>query len=436
MRRWLFPPTLSAEIVGATRRDHLAALLSCCAVAAAPLFIGISHQFFVEPLQLVAVAWILRIALRAGSAAPRDTLWELLLACSLAMAAKATSPLYIAAPAVLALRAALRGRGRRHPPARLTWLKAILGGGMALLTIAWYARNLGPALEHLSGGAQLVAELHGEGSDLVGSAVFWLAELQRSLCTPLVGVLAILAIPLAGLGRAKRPPLPESAHTALLIGSALHILLVLSLLAVHHNQEPRFLLPLLPHVALLLAWLAARARRRAVLGAVLALLLVQYCAVQAQALGWADWPPAVSHWVAPADRAGLQRQRLEEVLQRCCAEPDGAGGRDILVLAELPWLNVNSLSFAAASRWPDSCRFHWLGMHDPQLEQAASIMARTPHDLLVTARTTAEQAGPAQLRFDVLLEGLLPSIAGSQRYVEQQALQGSPQVRFFLRRTR
>ena len=41
--------------------NRLVSITGCLVTASAPLFVGLSHQFFTEPLQLLAVAWFVLI---------------------------------------------------------------------------------------------------------------------------------------------------------------------------------------------------------------------------------------------------------------------------------------------------------------------------------------------------------------------------------------
>jgi len=66
--------------------------------AGAQLFVGLSHQFFVEPLQAVAAAWIFLIAFRAADWPKTRVILHLLAALVMGALAKATTPVYCLAP--------------------------------------------------------------------------------------------------------------------------------------------------------------------------------------------------------------------------------------------------------------------------------------------------------------------------------------------------
>src|SRR5260370_674778 len=64
------------------------ALAGCLAVAAAPMFIAMTHQYLVEPLQCLAVAWFVGIMAFAGQWRRTTLVAHLLGATAFAMLAK------------------------------------------------------------------------------------------------------------------------------------------------------------------------------------------------------------------------------------------------------------------------------------------------------------------------------------------------------------
>ena len=267
--------------------DHLRAALAVLIAAAAPLFTGMSNQVFAEPSQTVAVAWTCWIAAHAAHRPPRTTARDLVAALSVGLLAKATTPLYVAGPAVVASVVAWR---RRAEPGRWT------GIGLAVVpagaTLAWYGRHLGEAFGHLHSGMIDVDGLPAVQSWSIP------AEIQHSFLLPVEGALLLVAL-IAAFRRLPRPGLAPRAAIALAAG---HLALVVLALASHHNREPRFLLPLLPLLAPAVGALPGTRPRSVALAAGIVVLTVQWLRVSAMSLGFGEPMAGVSHWVVPPDR--------------------------------------------------------------------------------------------------------------------------------------
>jgi len=71
--------------------------------ASGQLFAGLSHQYFVEPLQAVAVAWTLLIALQSASWSKPRIVVHLMGALTVGALAKATTPVYSLLPCAYCL---------------------------------------------------------------------------------------------------------------------------------------------------------------------------------------------------------------------------------------------------------------------------------------------------------------------------------------------
>src|SRR5207247_8284000 len=100
------------ELTGGRFRPAAAAV---AVMAAAPLFVGLSHYYFVEMMQTAAVGWFILLAAVAPRWSRSLTVSHLLLASAVAMLAKASSPLYCFAPGLAAGYAALRANPNREP---------------------------------------------------------------------------------------------------------------------------------------------------------------------------------------------------------------------------------------------------------------------------------------------------------------------------------
>ena len=162
------------------------AVTGAIAMAAAPLFIALSHYYLAEMMQTMAVAWFMLIMARAHAWTKPMTAGQLVLASSLAMAAKVSSPLFCVGPGLVALGYFVRrgstvvSKSRSHVVT--TFAFAI---PLALATAAWYYRNHQAVIDHVSMAASgPVAELYGKSEQFLPSLKFWMTAALASLLVP------------------------------------------------------------------------------------------------------------------------------------------------------------------------------------------------------------------------------------------------------------
>jgi len=333
----------------------LTAIVAGLTVASAPLFVALSYQYFVEPMQTCAVAWFILIMSCAPRWNRRLILVQLLAATALAMLAKVTSPLYCLFPGLLSLGYAfvpLR-QPENHASESPKWLipaTAVLGGILGLGTIAWYIKNLSAILQFAaqsSSGA--VAELYGTKDTFANKVVYWLGAIQSNFFFPGVLILASLVL-VVGLGQyflRRDFKLSHFDHCAIV--SVLHLGVTIAVLSLSINQENRYLLPLAPYLALLIAWSLNQLNQPILTGFMTLVFTLQLAAVDGQALGITDKNLQIAYWLYPVERDAKNFKNLNEVARRTCTE---AGKNRLNVVGiELPWLNANSAAYFAAKQF-------------------------------------------------------------------------------------
>src|SRR5258707_652357 len=79
---------LFCALMKLTKGRASVALTCCLFVASTPLFVGMSHEYFVEPLQTLAAAWFILLMTFSRQWDRRVVAVQLLAATSLAMLAK------------------------------------------------------------------------------------------------------------------------------------------------------------------------------------------------------------------------------------------------------------------------------------------------------------------------------------------------------------
>jgi len=122
--------------------SSLVAVAGVTLAAGASLFAGLSHQFFVEPLQAVAVAWVYYVAVEAPGWTSLRILVQLALAMVVGVLAKADTPLYCVLPCVYAAGLVWRKKPSRAElsacwKSRGFRVQAVLLGLLTVATALW-----------------------------------------------------------------------------------------------------------------------------------------------------------------------------------------------------------------------------------------------------------------------------------------------------------
>lgn len=338
-------------------------LVACASVlifASAPLFVAMSHQYVTEPLQLFGVTYFYFLATR-GYRMPRVLLLgNLMIAASIALLAKATSPIYCVLPGLIATCALFQKRDAKNKASGMEvfWEWFCLSSGLALCALCgkWYAVNIEGVREQVKLAMSLEVTVHyGRAGTFFQKLPIWFAALQCSFGMPwvIIGVLILCGVGIAASRiRARGIVQPCDAGRAplnlLAIASVIHILWVISLCAMNYNEENRYLLPLLPAVAIIYLWFIAKIRFPWLLAGIVALFSYQWVVVCVQALGFSHADPRISYWVIPFDRNRTMARELARIVHR--TSNANTNLRYSIVGMELPWLNANSFSFFAAKQ--------------------------------------------------------------------------------------
>ena len=331
--------------------SSLVAVAGVTLAAGASLFAGLSNQFFVEPLQAVAVAWVYYVAVEAPGWTSLRILVQLALAMVVGVLAKADTPLYCVLPCVYAAGLVWRKKPSRAElsacwKSRGFRVQAVLLGLLTVATALWYCRNMRAMWEHArdsSSGA--VALNYGSRDTWLHKLVQWWGLLNDSFLAPYLGWVFLAVLAGAGLfgvlrlrqrgGKARMEPVT--------IFSALQILLLLSVLSTAITLEPRFLYAILPSIAIVFMQLCALLPAR-FLAAVVVACGAQWAVVNAESLAIAGRLSHQSSWLLTPE---FDRSRYDD-LTRVVSLTSNASERYDIVAVESPWMNANAAAFFAA----------------------------------------------------------------------------------------
>lgn len=333
-------------------RGVLVPLAGCLLVGSAPLFVGLSHQFFPEPLQALAVAWFFYLALVSRNWPRLRILTHLLGATSVAMLAKSSSPLYCFLPGLIAACNLLPHRFRSSDPPRQHRLWAALtftaSAGLFVLTVWWYRANFGPMMTHVyNSSVGEMALMYGKRAQFREKFAFWTSAMGHALFQPR-GFTAALTLVGVQLARAAVRVVREKrlrAGDLLALAALVHVLAMLTAFCLSINEESRYLLPGLPALAVLFLWALSGLRTRLIALGFVALLAYQWVGVQSVAHGFAA-NTSGNYWLLPVDPDPAHDEGLKQLIQFTTRE-DRLVNRYNVVGIELTWFNANSLNYYA-----------------------------------------------------------------------------------------
>ena len=356
------------------------AFLGCLMLLSAPLFVGMSHQYLTEPLQLFAVTYLYWIAARARFWRGSQITGHLVLASGLGLASKVTFPLYCFIPGCIALYEARKGKEPAKPhTSPYSWTLVLLAlAGIAVLgnVLLWYVKNGRTLIGFVKlASSSDIALYYGSSGNFLYKVQYWIGALQKSLAMPSVllgvSIVFLIATGIRFANTERCRPLPCTRLTLLAAGAFVHVILVLTTFALNVNEESRYLLPLLPSVVVMFLWCVAFVQMRSVLVLTALLFIGQWAYVESRAFGFVPPNDGMSHWVLPVQTNKGKMDELSRIVQLTCT-PENTKGYSVAGI-ELPWLNANSLSFYA-SKWKlDSklpCYFTSLGYAEKDPDRA------------------------------------------------------------------
>jgi hypothetical protein len=295
---------------------------ACLVVASAPLFILFAHYYLVESLQTMAVAWFVLIMSRAPTWNRSLLLAQLIAATAVALASKEIQPLFCVWPGLIACIYWLRSPRRpevSRARKRLTIVSWVLAIPMAALTAGWYFHNRATVYQHLQEGTygQGVKTLWGKEDTYLNTLDYWVQTAREVNFLPGLAELSLLIAVSAVVlyaARVKRAP----THFSLCAGvAALQIVTVVMVFSLSPTRQSRYLLPVLPYVALVIGWSLAQINRGWVTALGFAAFAIQFVLLHGQGL---NLLPVVSPWVLPVQHLADTGRVLDSLVARTCPE--------------------------------------------------------------------------------------------------------------------
>jgi hypothetical protein len=358
----------------------LIAMVGSLMVGASPLFVGMSHNYFAEPLQTFAVAWVFYITSRGPGASRVRLMAELIAVAAVGMLAKTTTPIYCLLAGLLCIVWMIRSR---RPDVRRAWRSVVLDWGalvfslaLAACAVVWFWQNAESVLRHAKLSSMGDVALHyGSDRPFLEKLSFWCRGLQQCfLLEPMVWVLAagaVLASVLYGARiRSGRPHRRGPIEFVALVALA-QIVAVVCVFSLSINEETRYLLPLAVPIGIVLMWTLAQFPDWSLASVWCVLLGGQWACVFLQAFGGIAPQPTLTHWLVPVERDARRSQELARVVE--ATSNHRIRNRINVIGVEYPWFNANSASFYAAKAalaGVPRCRYTSLGYAEADAEAA------------------------------------------------------------------
>jgi hypothetical protein len=347
---------------------------SCLVIASAPLFVLFGHYYLVETYQVMSVAWFILIMSLAPKWNRPILFLQLTAATAFALSAKETQPLFCVWPGLVASFYLLRPRARPDGAGllrRKTWISLALAIPLVLVTGAWYLRNAASVTQHLYDGTYGpgVRTLWGKEDTYLNTVFFWIQTARTVTFLPGVGELGLLlflSAIIAYLRGAKTPAVHFSICAA---ASALQIVTAVLIFSLSPTRQSRYLLPILPYIAVLVGWSLTQLNHRVTTALTVGVFAVQLILVHGQAL---NAIPPVGLWVGPVNWNARGGRTLNAIVARTCVKSDsGAVWNVLAVEPSIPqlagdWLAPEPANYLVAKqRWQYGgdlpCQYGYLG---------------------------------------------------------------------------
>jgi hypothetical protein len=365
-------------------------------LAAAPLFVAMSHQYVVEPMQAFAISLVFLAAAEAPRIPRLAVIALLITAAAIGMAAKVSTPLYALLPGLLALSRIVRAESGMMPSRK--WYAHIalaLSVGLLALTAAWYLQNFTPMLRHVvqtSSGD--VALDYGHPDIFLHKLDYWIKSTWHAF-GPYELLPAVFLLFVAGtVRRHLANALVWQNHEVPLVAAALgQLFVVLGAFAMNVNEETRYLLPLGPVLAILLMaglrWLGFRS----LIWLVLIILMSHFVRTYEQVWGALPSDANFSPWIRQPVLEPADYMRAAQAEAASCIPQ--TRDRINVVAVEYPSLNANSLAFFSAQARLSRgfrCQYTSLGYAETDVDRAVRRIFELQSPFIISVPASLQPA--------------------------------------------
>lgn len=378
-------------------RSYIVAYTGIMMLAGTPLFVGLGHQYFVEPLQLFSVVFLLFLLTRESRWNSITIIITVVGIVFYGLLVKVSTPLYMIIPLVVLC-------WRIFPKVTMGEVKkyflknfwhhfvlVFLSGVFIFVGICWYIENSGSLFDFVrSTSSGEVANLYGTHGSFLWKVFFWLKAFIASIgfrwTWILLGVILLGIIGKFLLSKNKLSK-PIETHFLISIGSFLLVLVVFSFQV---NEETRYILPALPYCIVIILEIFSRVNNRIVQFLFGTICVFQWAAIHGGTLQVVQLPlNSVNIWgQILLEQSELQKTKVLETIKKICI-PESEYKTNIIAV-ELPWFNANSFSYLSDQFMLDdprrNCRYTSLGYAESDGKRALTRVREIDAPFVVMLR--------------------------------------------------
>ena len=409
----------------ASRSSARHALFTVVITSKMPIYLALSHQFLVDyGVGTLTLIWTY-LLLKSDLYANRKVDVLLGVALGLGLLIKFLFPLYAIAQGLVIFVARLRRDPLRSWP-RIALDVAIVLGTAFLVAGTWYVPNWRAAVEHgLSAGVGEIAGNYSMGNVLAWSTIstYWRSLfINWGMSSYTFALLLVLLLAFV-VKRLLRPARPALTLDGVVFGA--WFLVPFTVLTLGTNKDGRWLLPILPVIGYLVAYLFFRvftSARSTLLAAAVLTVPLLLAAYMSSPIAWVNTRLSFHKFILVPDKTWENQTMtsqpraegwpLEEILASIDADAGYTPGKwaSIQVVADHPYLNRGNFAFSRTLHgWPLEVR--GIAYLPPQMsiDEILALLAESEYLICKTgyqgpAFTTTRNEAIAQ----ALEQGTLP----------------------------
>jgi hypothetical protein len=383
--------------MGAQPIESAAAMLVC---GGSGIFIAMTHQYLVEMTQCATVAIMIFVAWRAERRSLMRTLSLAGIATGFAMLSKASSLTFVLPMLCYVTVALLVARSGRRPKTDLVDFALLVAASIVIVSAGiWYHTNWNHVAQHFRDAtAGDVAMHYGRPVELGLKLQYWLYWLGEAISPFLAlsvaaGAITVSALSVAAFRAFRDWHFLRSIEIAVENGTLFAFTLAGTVCAtilgfsLQVNEDTRFLIPIIPMVAVLLGWAISVLRLQFVTGIAFLLLALNAAINHAYSFGLNPLAQGSFPYLWPVNLSPADKQLLTKAVQESCH--DGNNGRTNIIAVSYKSLNGNSANFYAAKNalvGSRPCAYQGLGYSSSDLKQALdTIITAAPAYVITVA---------------------------------------------------
>jgi hypothetical protein len=360
------------------------ALLVAIVVCSSPLFVGLSHEYLVEIYQVIAVAYVYWLYFASPNLSRVKIYYHILFAVTIVFGSKSSTILYCFLPMIGIIRNFFYCRISNEKINSIDLLFIVLSTSFICLIAAWYLRNLNAIYSFGVGSASGTVSLYyGKVDSFFNKFVFWMHVFEKSIITKYIIYISLIACFTLFFIKPYRKIESHKLKLAALV--VLQAMIPMIFFSVSINEESRYILPILPSIAILIALLASTSKIHTYL--FLAIFILQFLFVQSYSFGLHQYNQNLNHWLKNINLDPKIRNRNQDLSKHLCFNQ-----QHILYIVGVEYIdfNFNTLAFLG-SRFNTECKFTSLGFAANNVENAMNRAKELGVDRIVTFKKSCQK---------------------------------------------